>query len=96
MHNVAALSQAHKRFVNGYARNPGCESGASLKLIQIAMRLEQRFLLCVLSVLLVARDSKCQAKSALLAVLKGLRTHNNFAFPPKTCGDWAIHNSPLP
>jgi hypothetical protein len=86
MHDGAPFPQAHEGFINGYARNPSGESSASLKLIQITVSLQQGLLLRILRVFLVAGDPESQAKSALLAILQGLRTHHCFAFFPKTCG----------
>ena len=58
LHGAAPLAQAHESLVNGDARNPGSEASAALKLVQIAMSLEQRLLLGVLGVLLIAGDAE--------------------------------------
>jgi hypothetical protein len=49
--------------------------------------LEQCFLLRVLGILLITRDSEGQPKSTLLAILQNVWAHRSFAFLPKTCGD---------
>jgi hypothetical protein len=52
-------------------------------------------LLCVFRILLIPRNSKRQAESALLAVLDVLSAHHIFAFFPNTWrGRWTIHDSP--
>src|SRR5438874_1734179 len=94
MYNVASLSQAHKRFINRDAGNPGCEACASLKLMEITMSFEHSFLLCVLRVFLIARNAEGQTEGALLAILKHLRAHDRFAFFANACGAWTIHSSP--
>jgi len=58
MHDIAPLAQAHEGLVNGDARNPGGEASAALKLVEIAMSLEQRLLLGILGVLLVPGDAE--------------------------------------
>jgi hypothetical protein len=42
-------------------------------------------LLGILRIFLVTGDAESQAKSALLAILQGLRAHYCFAIFPKTC-----------
>ena len=93
--DAAPLAQAHQGFVNGDARNPSGETSAALKLVQIAMSLEERLLLSILGILLIPGDAEGQTKGALLAILNSLRAHHRFVFVflTKSCA-WTIHNSP--